>query len=315
MSVIVLDGPEKAGKTSFARALQREDPRVRYRHWGPVAEHGDYYEALMEDVARPYPVVWDRSWASESVYARLLGRPRVLADDPFLGEWLYGRSAISNGLRIMLAPSEMVLTGRRYHAADPNDLPVDPGEERAMFLQYADQWGWSVFMDAPPSTVQVVLRKSWHKLREGAVYRPPVWAGRHDARVVFVGDRRNPNAQFQIPFASDYTARYGRALGPIALRCGWTNTDFEPALLHGPRLVACGGAASTWLEVAGLPHEMVPHPAWLYRWGNASDQIIDAEHTIRRIVREAYGSTHLDEFVDLQMAPATPARERSMDNG
>ena len=287
MSVIVLDGPEKAGKTTFARLLQKLDPRVRYRHWGPVKDHREYLDPLAEDVARPYPVVWDRAWPSEFVYGTMLDRRGELVTDPFLGEWYYGRLALMNGVRIVVAPMPDVLKQRRLEEPDPTDLPVDPFWERLHYVNYADHWGWQVFTRTETEQARAVLDVAWRKIA-----RVPIevqgslcYVGPWDAGVVFVGDERNPNDLVGLPFSSRLTTNYGRALGPSAMKCGWTNaSEADPLWLRGKTVVACGQRALTWCYRNGLEVHGFPHPSYLYRWGKAAGQVVRVETEIRAIV-------------------------------
>src|SRR3989304_2111146 len=105
MSVIVFDGPEKAGKSTIIEALRQYAKstkffdRVYVRHWGPVSPDDRVYahELSQDSTCFNELVIWDRCWPSEYVYGNLLGRSRRGTGDPWLLEWLHGRAVQSNG--------------------------------------------------------------------------------------------------------------------------------------------------------------------------------------------------------------------------
>jgi len=284
MSVIVLDGPEKAGKTTLARQVMALDPSVRYRHWGPVASITEYDRPLVDDVPPDHLVIWDRSWASEHVYDRLLRRGAVLGADPWYGEWKYGTSARSNGLLVMmLGEDPSVLESRRT----PDDHTVIPAEvERAQFKWYAHEYGWQVYEGNPPDLAADLLTMVYAERARAGGRHVPVWAGPWDARVVFVGDRRNESSGFGWrPFDSRYTREYGLALGRDAVRCAWTNTDCDPGWLRGRAVVACGQVAAGWCyQQCVNVRTMVPHPSYLFRWGKMAGMRTGVVEEIRYIV-------------------------------
>lgn len=145
--LLVIDGPEKAGKTSLIEALRtwvtlKGEP-TKVRKWGKLddgkwAIDEVYGFALDEDQLHPGLVIWDRSWASETVYGQLLNRDRRLAERPELGESLYGRRV---QLKIILGgPSPAILMGDRTE----DDLPVSPAKEQEAFVAYGRQYGWHI---------------------------------------------------------------------------------------------------------------------------------------------------------------------------
>ena len=70
---IILDGPEKVGKTTLAKAIIRKRPDFHYRHWS--TSWPDEIEFKFEEakICGRYEV-WDRSFISERVYTKLLNR-------------------------------------------------------------------------------------------------------------------------------------------------------------------------------------------------------------------------------------------------
>lgn len=143
-NVIIVDGPEAAGKSTLIDRLWTTDAR---RDWGPVPSIDVYEEALTQDfLNRECPlIVWDRSWASEVVYNQLLERGRdeqhIEEVKQFLEEYAC--------LKLMVLSSSTTLAKRRAERiarGGKPDLPVDPVAERNAFASYAAQHNWAVII-------------------------------------------------------------------------------------------------------------------------------------------------------------------------
>ena len=134
--IIVLDGPEKVGKTTLACALVDHWPEawgeLIYRHWSTSWPDEILYQ-LKDASANRRNEVWDRSYFSELVYSELLERPRyhpVL--DPLARKRL--DSEFKSRVRTW------ILTGNieRLHAnRDQSDLCVDVNREQALYAYHA----------------------------------------------------------------------------------------------------------------------------------------------------------------------------------
>ncbi len=139
---VVLDGPEKAGKSTIAGALMRlaeaEGRHSVYRHFSGVAPvTAESLSQLMIDLDEFGLVLWDRSWASEAVY-RDMGVPRLvpgaIAED---GEEMF---TVFQPIKIMIVgPSSRRLAELR----GDDDLAIVPLLERNAFLKYAQEHHWA----------------------------------------------------------------------------------------------------------------------------------------------------------------------------
>lgn len=313
--IIVIDGPEKVGKTTLvhqlASTLVSRGHNVAFRKWGLIfPDDRVYLEPLSHDVVyRDTVTIWDRSWASEHVYGRLLKRNRRLAEDPWLGEWLYGRAVTTAGLKVMLEGDPKMLAEKR----DSTDLPVDPFEENKAFSSYAEQYGWWLFN----------TQYSESKLKNVAGYivdmleliNPPdiapAYAGDKSPAVIFVGEVRSQNPQLVgawLPFTSRYTTEFARPLSSAAMRCGWTNAhEIAPQKLRNARvIVSCGGAAKTWVKnyvvTPGslIVHLNLPHPSWTYRYNSSKTELarVVTKSVLWAVEKFVSGSKPLSYLVD-----------------
>jgi nicotinamide riboside kinase len=314
--LLVIDGPEKAGKSTLAAALVQwwntsypeaaGTPVARIRKWsrlddGRWAVDSVYRDALVEDSQYGGLAIWDRSWASEAVYARLLNRNRRLGADPWLGEWLYGRGVV---LKFILAgPHPSIMA----EALDDDDRVhghgQDMAKEQRAFMEYGVQYGWNIIGTghADRLPLETILRMVQLRIAEVASrdHRDPrAWCGPQRSPVVFVGERGSNYDSMVggwLPFSSNYTSAYGRLLGDAALRVGWTNAwdDQRGIFDHARLVIACGATAAEWARevrqdraASATKVEQVYHPAALYRWGRLRDSIPSTERTIREMVSE-----------------------------
>jgi hypothetical protein len=297
--IVVVDGPEKSGKSTMiadlVKTLSHDGVETRVRKWGKVfPDDRVYLGPLSEDIDDVETVsIWDRSWASEHVYGKLLNRDRRLSHDSWLGEWLYGRAVQAAGVRVMLTADPEELQARR----DDTDLPVEPMTENNFFKYYGTIYGWSVQstdydlvkMRSVVDNIVSELNTSYH-----APSRPPAYAGPRRPRVAFVGEARSTTSPQLIgswlPFTSRYTTEFARLLSKEAFSCGWTNChEIAPQNLRDvPIIVSCGKIAESWvrnyviLKSSSQVHLSVPHPSWVYRYNNAETLL--AKSTIEEVM-------------------------------
>lgn len=267
--LITIDGPEKVGKTTLARALQRMYG-AQIRKWGPISEHYEYAGPLKDDIersARGRLVVWDRAWASEHVYAVLMKRDgHIMGKDPWAGEWMHGRACDAVGLKvIMLGPTDIAPV---VAARDETDLPVDPAKERELFAAHGKRFGYLVVQDERTTPVEELAQHLYEMASMAWVTRlsnPPGYCGPSDARVVVLTDKIDiPTEEHGewLPFSSPYGENLARVLGDWALKVGWGVAGMvNPAELRKRHVVACGEWPALWTKynvgqanVTNVPH-------------------------------------------------------------
>ena len=306
MVVVVIDGPEKAGKSTLVESLRASVKvnfqETRVRKWGRLddgrwAVDQVYAEALTEDTEYEGLVIWDRSWASEAVYAKLIGRNRRLGDDPWLGEWLYGRGV---QLKFILGgPHPSVMTGQLDEDDRAEGHGQDMAREQQAFVEYGTKYGWHVIghTDRERLPLDTLVRLVGTRIGGilGTANKPREYCGPSGTSVVFIGERGSNNGNMPggwLPFSSAYTTNYGRILGDAALRVGWTNAynDRQNIFDHAHLVIACGRMAYEWAKgvnsrvKGGTKVVRVYHPAALYRWGNLREKVGPTEAYIRELV-------------------------------
>jgi len=287
MPVIIIDGPEKAGKTTLINELVRSlvdkgIPAERV-HWGPVSPDDRVYSVVLQpqcqDLGKVW--VWDRGWPSEHVYGKLLGRDHRGATDPWLLEWLHGRAVQVNGVRVILTgPHSSILERLRTD----DDLSVVPSIERQAYIKYGEAFGWDMIhnnthtQESLNASIKYIECKLFSQ--ESFAYKqwsPPKFAGPPDAKVVIVGEKLSdkPIAGGWLPFTSYFTTLLGRDFGDYAFKVLWTNAaDCDPQLLRNKEtIIACGRIAADWCrrEIKGGSGQKIiniPHPSYLYRFHN-----------------------------------------------
>ena len=154
MTVIMIDGPEKAGKSTLVEALHLRGAYVRKWTGPAVPDDSEYFIPLQIDAKSQRIVVWDRGWASEVVYGQLLEQPRRLAGDWQRAELLYGR--LIEVAVMLLGPNVETLKRLR----DSTDLPIDPSAERRAFAHYGQLAGWIVLENEHTPTYIAALADS-----------------------------------------------------------------------------------------------------------------------------------------------------------
>lgn len=282
--IVTIDGPEKAGKTTLCNLLCWETG-AKYRHWGPVSSDVEFLGMLQHDATSDDWYIWDRCWASEHVYASLLNRNRRLANDPWLGEWLYGRAVRTRGVQIMLIPT-VDTTSKR----DNTDLPVNPGEEARAFTAYGHSTGWCMLTnDYTSDSLERNGRAVCQLMRDAkTTLMCPGYCGPREPKVVVVGEKRSQGKLrvpgTWLPFTSKLTMQLGRVLGYKAFDYGWTSIKNVPVeFLQDKTVIACGGVSATWLRKEGVKSLIyMPNPAWVYRFNNMRTDAAKSE--IQRIM-------------------------------
>ena len=245
MAVIVIDGPEKAGKTTLINEIhaslistRQSSCIVRKQSGRALPNESVYLDDLLKDAsvsASVKIVIWDRSWASEYVYGTLLNQNRPMVKDPLSGEWLLGKIVVANGIRLILpGPDPTILSVRR----DSTDLSVDPAKEQMLYKSYGKKFGWMELREIRDveTTVHNVLRLFYNSI---PMYTPlpPYYYGKADAGTIVISSKNRDKIikeQWQ----------------ENALKVGWVIAHGCPpqALRHARRLVVYDSKSYLWAK-------------------------------------------------------------------
>ena len=166
MPLLLVDGPEGAGKTTLINSIQQHWslPDQHTRHWGPVDSWRTYVDPIVDDVhyVQKHPghlVIWDRSWAAEWVYNALLNRDKAFhpAHARSLEDVVDGVPHVK--LILTATPAELVARRtERHRRGEKADLPVAPLDEIAMFTRYGKIFGWQITEKMPVLSLLDALR-------------------------------------------------------------------------------------------------------------------------------------------------------------
>jgi nicotinamide riboside kinase len=246
--IVLIEGGEKAGKTTIANRLvlelNKQGWKTYYRHWGPYDP--EYFASIVQKEADDTVIhVWDRGWISESVYARLLDR-KDHNKDPWLQEFLYGRATHHKFLIL-----NDLLNSKAVHTVD--DLPVDPMEEqREFYCQCHDTFETipNTYSDRVISeSVAYIMAKL---IMEGA---PPfIYSGiapKYRIPVFFVASPSNmARGTKWMPFSYDRCVEYIRPLGNLAFKCQYmfAHKGNPAALRNAEYIITLGGDAAQWVK-------------------------------------------------------------------
>jgi len=267
--IIVIDGPNKAGKTTLENNVVKELQCIGYsayiRHWGPLqTDDREYALPLIEDSRNNDIVIWDRSWASEHVYAKLLDRDRRMKDNPFIGEFLHRRAIFGQGMSFILVPS---ISDGAVSRVDESDLGVDPIKERQLFIDYAVKFKWFGILNHYTEESLVKNTKTVIKFittRIGGVIRdqrhiviPPI-----PRSAIFIGNQTidPPMIGGWLPFTSTRLFNFASLFGQYALAASWADTNYITAKMledYKYVIVTDNSSETRVLELIGLDHRII----------------------------------------------------------
>jgi len=283
--LFVVEGPDKAGKTTLVKELQAHlEGEVEVLHSGPIQRHPlDEYVRRVDCALQEYDhVVCDRLHIGEQIYGPLLrGESRM---PNYVEDWidLYLRS---RGAVLIWVDTPMTVIYNRIRSE--GDELIDVDQVKQIYLDYIahfQQRGQRAVSLNPlrrSAYGSLLMEAAEHRDLESSVLasHDSYVGGRH-VRHLFVGHERSSLAQRRgLPGAF---APYGWSSGAFLMQAldrfgetycyGLVNAGEDPDLEHlvhvleYPNLVALGIEASSILAEHGLDHATVPHPQWVKRF-------------------------------------------------
>jgi|GEM_PF-5052873 len=237
--IIVVEGPEKAGKTTFINALEQrlvgEGYQVERRKLNADDEDDRRYTPMLQEDVRKLDkvVIWDRGWVSEYVYATLLKRPRRAAYNPWLMEWIHSRAVRPNGALFTIMPKNL---DELYKRRDSTDLPVDPWLEALLFIQHSVRYNWQILEHSyTDSSLRKIVDMTMETIREvprvSPEYLPPNYAGpvsTPENRGILIVAHPSEEAAYPgawLPGSDEIWAKLVVFLDPYASLAAWTTLE------------------------------------------------------------------------------------------
>ena len=140
--LVVLEGPEKAGKTTLGMKLfdsfQGKKSYIHHVAGDSTIKNVDAELDMIGNKAIEHLTVVDRWWLSELVYGPLMGRESTLKLCSGEAHYRWGKKAAHLGRSFVVWAPEATLTKRR----EPDDLPVTPAQELHQYYVVTDQVCW-----------------------------------------------------------------------------------------------------------------------------------------------------------------------------
>lgn len=299
--VVILEGPDGAGKTTLAKVFE-ERFGYRYHHEGPPpAEKNllNYYGALLYDACHAdQPVVFDRLHVGEAVYGPLLrSNNRFGLDSIKLINRI--RSAYAVYTIFCMPPYDVAHTNWKYRKGElfHNDTLFNKVFEaydkliQNPLLAYAGVWDYT---KGPPalSTAEMADR-----ILRGYTISDPLprgIIGSPQATFLFVGDVANQEV-LDLPFfattnsskfLNDSLEEAGYTEYEIALANAYTlsgnHYEFRGVVDRFKQVIALGNRAQDALTAQGIKSQPAAHPAYWRRFHSRfSKNYVDRLETIR----------------------------------
>jgi hypothetical protein len=273
--IIVLEGPDGAGKTTLARVLQ-ETYGLDYHHEGPPPRDEPvlWHYGRVLDSFRGRRIVLDRLALGERVYGPVYRGRDELGDE---GWALFERltCAVAAVQVLCLPPVDNVLRTWRYEQRD--EMYRAGGEEQLIrtyrrygFLGHTQDF---VFDYTRPGELdrltQFLTRRSWTGLPSG-------YLGSPQAKLLLVGDQVGDVTKgVDLPFfttqgSASYLNRALHLAGYTAAELAFVNArnraGQENVLDPRFRIVALGDQAATVCRRQGVDFVQVAHPQFRKRF-------------------------------------------------
>ena len=307
--LIILEGPDGAGKTTFATKLAEQlkalDPRgsVTLLHRGPPTSHplDEYVVPLLQYDAETQHIICDRWHLGETIYPAILGRKTKMTPGilKYIELFLESRGAFI--LKIQPTWREL----QAWNNGRKNLL-----DAQQLWDAYLAWSNVNIPWVEHPIVTDIITHAG---LSAGIAFgramrkNTQTYVGPAFPNVLLLGEIRNCMGGIECDHAIKHPA-HGTALMPypgtsgqylldalastglvgnygLANACDVDNVNDLWWALGCPRVIALGVQAHKRLTNSGIPHSSVPHPQFIRRFhhhsGNQYAQLIHAVSTHR----------------------------------
>jgi len=281
--LIIIEGPDKSGKTTLAKKIE-ERFHYQYAHFSapgndPASEYASFFEGIS------YPTVCDRSYFGERVYGPLLRGASKISDLQYA---VIERICRLKGAIFIYASTPLKVCQARLNDNLANEKISLKDNQRAWvrfktLIHSCNLWPL-LFYDATKETaladLLLHLERLLLPLRSHAILAMNCCSGVgtiYGEKVVFVGDRLNMKITWLgLPFdngpASSYLyERFKEANVPedLVYLCNAINlTKGEVNFLNleNTTWIGLGTYAHQKLLNLGVKHQTIPHPQYWHRF-------------------------------------------------
>lgn len=275
-SLTIFEGPDGSGKSTAAKEYA-EQLGAKYVHFPalPRVKHGLarlYVEAMLPALLGYQPVVFDRSWLSETPYGEAFreGRDRLTQADRLM----LARLAMRCGAVVVLCLPQWSTVKANYQRRKAQEMLKNEAQLREVYDIYQRQAnGLPVitynFEEHHLQDVYIVqvprVKMQCHPLNVAS-------AGNWDAETILVGEsfaeRKDQDAWYQWPFASFSGEGCSRWLTDQLAEAGvneqellWINADQDLSFIRSNRkVIALGAKAADELRTRKIRFQTVDHP-------------------------------------------------------
>lgn len=133
---ILLEGPDGAGKTTLAAALQRRFRLPVVKNYAPPGDlaAGELANAYYHQLEIPGGIILDRAWPSEAIYSKAMGRECKISPEEIATLWS-DFDALCGAAIFCLPPLQ---AARANWLGRPGELFQDAETFGAMYRAYSD---------------------------------------------------------------------------------------------------------------------------------------------------------------------------------
>lgn len=274
--VIIIEGPDGAGKTVLAKQLCSKY-NLDYHHEGPPPRHVDaleYYGSILNTAER---TVFDRLALGERIYGPMLRGKDGLGGDN-------GWRIFNRLVKARCAYQIMCIPPFFSALANWNSGRIELFKDKALFeTSYKGFLALSHTADHVYNYLEPNGLKILHTMLEAhdrdTVSLPDRYIGNPAGRYLFVGHQgSNPGALHALPFFS--TKNSSGYLWQALDLAGYEDDEYAVVnayshnwqnpvrLLRFEKVIALGNAASHLCDEQEVPHVKIPHPQFWKRFNH-----------------------------------------------
>jgi hypothetical protein len=284
--LIIVEGPDGAGKTSFVKQLNheldgRKDTRRRFQlHAKPPVSHplDEYVKPLLHARPLQHVTLCDRWHWGEVVYPIVLRRKTQMDAGVlrYIELFLRSRGAVI----VHLNPSVELLTQRIDMRGDDFVHVSQLPRLRAEYNLVHERSLVPTLVGPSASLAVAAATQAAHVMVDLAPFT--TYVGPRFPRILLVGDKRSTTEVTFAPAFMPYPATSGHFLMTALMnanigRDAWMKIGLANAndvdditklydVLRQPRIIALGRNAAHTLYREGIPHSVVPHPQFVRRF-------------------------------------------------